>query len=129
VITRGEEKLSGAVSEATEGRGVDVAADVVGGDTFSGLLTALRSFGRYVTAGAIAGPVVNLDLRTLYLKQLELIGSTTGTHEEFADLVGYVERGEIEPLLAGVYPLSRIREAQEYFEGKGFFGKLVLSPR
>lgn len=129
VITRGEEKLSGAVSEATEGRGVDVAADVVGGDTFSGLLTALRPFGRYVTAGAIAGPVVNLDLRTLYLKQLELIGSTTGTHEEFADLVGYVERGEIEPLLAGVYPLSRIREAQEYFEGKGFFGKLVLSPR
>ncbi|WP_047865101.1 alcohol dehydrogenase family protein [Rubrobacter aplysinae] len=128
VITRGDEDLSESVSEAMEGLGVDVVADVVGGEAFSEILRSLRPFGRYVTAGAIAGPLVGLDLRTLYLKQLELIGSTAGTHEEFADLVGYVERGGIKPLLAGVYPLSRINEAQKEFEEKSFFGKLVVSP-
>lgn len=129
VITRGEGVLSEKVFEAMAGCGVDVAADVVGGGAFSELLKALKPFGRYVTAGAIAGPLVDLDLRTLYLKYLELIGSTMGTRKEFADLVGYVERGEIKPLLAGVYPMSRIHEAQSYFEEKSFFGKLVLVPR
>lgn len=129
VITRSGGRLSEKVFEATAGSEVDVAADVVGGDAFAELLKVLKPFGRYVTAGAIAGPLVSLDLRTLYLKYLELIGSTMGTREEFADLVGYVERGEIEPLLAGVYPLSQINEAQQYFEAKSFFGKLVLVPR
>ena len=54
--------------------------------------------GRYVTAGAIARPVVRLDLRTLYLKQLELVGSTMGTHEEFASLVEHIASGRIKPL-------------------------------
>lgn len=129
VIARSDGALSEKVFEATAGSEVDVVADVVGGGAFAELLKVLKPFGRYVTAGAIAGPVVDLDLRTLYLKYLELIGSTMGTHEEFADLVGYVERGEIEPLLAGVYPLSRVNEAQQHFEEKSFFGKLVLVPR
>jgi NADPH:quinone reductase-like Zn-dependent oxidoreductase len=124
-ITRGDGALSEKILEATAGGEVDV----VGGGSFAELLKALKPFGRYVTAGAIAGPLVDLDLRTLYLKYLELIGSTMGTRKEFADLVGYVERGEIEPLLAGVYPMSRIHEAQSYFEEKSFFGKLVLVPR
>jgi NADPH:quinone reductase-like Zn-dependent oxidoreductase len=127
-VTRAAPDLSAAVSEAGVA-GVDVVADVVGGDAFSGMLNTLKTFGRYVTAGAIAGPVVGLDLRTLYLKHLEIIGSTLGTHQEFADLVGYIERHRIKPLLAGVYSLSQIREAQEAFAGKGFFGKLVLVPR
>lgn len=129
VITRSDGRLSEKVFEAMAGSEVDVAADVVGGDAFAELLKVLKPFGRYVTAGAIAGPLVSLDLRTLYLKHLELIGSTMGTREEFADMVGYVERGEIEPLLAGVYPLSKINEAQQHFEEKSFFGKLVLVPR
>lgn len=128
VVARGTAELSAAVQRAV-GQPVDAVADVVGGGAFPELLDAMRPFGRYVTAGAIAGPVVNLDLRTLYLKQLELIGSTVGTSEEFADLVEYVAQGRVKPLLAGVYPLSQIREAQRAFEDKDFFGKLVLVPR
>lgn len=128
-VTRGVTNLTDAVSEAVGGQSVDVVADVVGGRLFPDLLSALRPLGRYVTAGAIAGPVVRLDLRTLYLKHLELIGSTVGTREEFAELVGLLEAGKLKPLLAGSYPLSEIRRAQEDFKKKDFFGKLILVPR
>lgn len=128
-VTRGVTNLTDAVSEAVGGQSVDVVADVVGGRLFPDLLSALRPLGRYVTAGAIAGPVVRLDLRTLYLKHLELIGSTVGTREEFAELVSLLEAGKLKPLLAGSYPLSEIRRAQEDFKKKDFFGKLILVPR
>ena len=128
VITRDTKNLPAAVMEVGGGRPIDVVADVVGGGVFADLLNALRPMGRYVTAGAIAGPVVPLDLRTLYLKQLELIGSTMGTHEEFASLVEHIASGRVKPLLARTYPLSDIRQAQRDFENKNFFGKLVLIP-
>jgi NADPH:quinone reductase-like Zn-dependent oxidoreductase len=128
VISRDTRNLSAAVAKAAGGRPIDVVTDVVGGDAFADLLNVLRPMGRYVTAGAIAGPLVRLDLRTLYLKQLELIGSTMGTHEEFASLVGHIASGRIKPLLARTYPLSDIRQAQRDFMNKNFVGKLVLFP-
>jgi alcohol dehydrogenase len=95
VIARGGGNLPTAVAKAAGGQPIDVVADVVGGGMFADLLNVLRPMGRYVTAGAIAGPVVRLDLRTLYLKQLELIGSTMGTHEEFVSLVEHeIRAGE-----------------------------------
>ena len=128
VVTRNVDSLVEAALDATGGWRFDVVADVVGGGIFGDLLDVLKPLGRYVTAGAIAGPMVSLDLRTLYLKHLELIGSTIGTHEEFSNLVNYIETGKIKPPLAGVYPLSEIKQAQEDFEKKDFFGKLVLVP-
>jgi NADPH:quinone reductase-like Zn-dependent oxidoreductase len=128
VIARDTGNLPAAVANVAGGRPIDVVADVVGGDVFVDLLNVLRPMGRYVTAGAIAGPVVLLDLRTLYLKQLELLGSTMGTHEEFASLVEHIASGRIKPLLARTYPLSDIRQAQKDFMNKNFFGKLVLIP-
>ena len=128
VITRDTRNLSAAVTKVAGGRPIDVVADVVGGDVFADLLNILRPMGRYVTAGAIAGPVVRLDLRTLYLKQLELIGSTMGTHEEFASLVEHIASGRIKPLLARTYPLSDLRQAQRDFMNKNIFGKLVVIP-
>ncbi len=128
VIARDTENLPAAVAKVAGGRPIDVVADVAGGDVFADLLSVFRPMGRYVTAGAIAGPVVRLDLRTLYLKQLELVGSTMGTHEEFASLVEHVASGRIKPLLARTYPLSDIRQAQRDFMNKNFFGKLVLIP-
>lgn len=129
VVARGTPDLPAAVSEASGGRPIDAVADVVGGDSFAGLLNALRHEGRYVVAGAIAGPAVDLDLRTVYLKHLEIIGSTMGTREDFADLVRYVTDGRVKPLLAGVYPLENLRQAQEDFGRKDHFGKLVVVPR
>jgi NADPH:quinone reductase-like Zn-dependent oxidoreductase len=83
--------------------------------------------GRYVTSGAIAGPVVELDLRTLYLKDLELQGATVMPVGIFESLVGYIEREEIRPLLAGTFPLARIREAQSAFLEKKHVGNFVIT--
>ncbi|GAA0522294.1 Zn-dependent oxidoreductase [Saccharopolyspora subtropica] len=106
----------------------DVVADVVAGPLFPALLRMLGPLGRYVVAGGIAGPLVETDLRTVYLRQLQLIGSSFGTHEDFRELVGHVERGELVPLLSGTFPLRELREAQRVFTAKGFFGKLVVTP-
>jgi NADPH:quinone reductase-like Zn-dependent oxidoreductase len=105
---------------------VDVVIDVVGGQQFGSLLEVLRREGRYAVAGAIAGPIVALDLRTFYLKDLRLLGCTIPDPEVFTNLVGYIERDEIRPILARTYQLSAIIEAQRDFLSKKHTGKIVL---
>jgi NADPH:quinone reductase-like Zn-dependent oxidoreductase len=107
---------------------VDAVVDVVGGSGFAGLLDVLRRGGRYAVAGAIAGPVVGLDLRTLYLKDLRLFGCTVLDPGVFENLVAYIERGEIRPVVARVYALEDIVAAQEQFLRKEHTGKIVLTP-
>jgi NADPH:quinone reductase-like Zn-dependent oxidoreductase len=92
------------------------------------LLDILKPGGRYATSGAIAGPVVELDVRTLYLKDLTLYGCTHHPKKVFTNLIGYVERNEIHPLVAKTYPLQDIKKAQEDFLSKKYTGKLVLIP-
>lgn len=128
VITRGEGDLVEAVRQATGGAEIDVVADLVAGPVFNDLLKILRPEGRYATAGAIGGPVVQLDLRTMYLKQLELHGSSQGTRGDFRRLVRYIEEKKIRPLVGGVYPLSDFHRAQTDFIAKNFIGKLVVVP-
>jgi len=114
---------------ATTGRdSVDVVVDLVAGEVWPLLLDVLRRGGRYATAGAIAGPLVELDVRTLYLKDLTLIGCTFQEDIVFENLIGYVEADEIKPLVAQTFPLNEIGAAQEQFLAKKFTGKLVLVP-
>ena len=105
----------------------DAAVDVVGGSQFAEILKCLRTGGRYGVAGAISGPIAELDLRTLYLKDLALFGCTVLEPEVFPNLVGYIERGEIKPLLAETYSLFDIAQAQEAFLTKRHVGKIVLT--
>ena len=105
----------------------DAAVDVVGGTQFGAFLGVLKRGGRYGVSGAISGPIVDLDLRTLYLKDLRLIGCTVLEPEVFGNLVGYIERGEIKPLIAATYPLADIVAAQEAFLTKRHVGKIVLT--
>ncbi|WP_413851638.1 alcohol dehydrogenase family protein [Albidovulum sp.] len=107
---------------------IDVAIDMVGGPGFPALLDVLRPGGRYAVAGAIAGPICELDLRTVYLKDLTLHGCTFQEDEVFANLIRYVEAGEIRPVAARTYPLADIAEAQRDFLSKKHTGKLVLIP-
>ena len=107
---------------------IDVVIDVVGGDNWSPLLDILTRGGRYAVSGAIAGPLVTLDLRTLYLKDLTFLGCTAQHADVFQNLVGYIERGEIVPLIAKIYPLSEIVSAQQEFQLKKHVGKIVLIP-
>jgi len=107
---------------------VDVVADIVGGNHVPHLLELLRTGGRYVTAGAIAGPMVTIDWRKLYLKHLTVLGSTMGTQKESKQIVAYVGSGRLKPLLAGSYPLGQLVQAQKDFKKKTHFGKLVVVP-
>jgi NADPH:quinone reductase-like Zn-dependent oxidoreductase len=107
---------------------VDAVIDVVGGTQFPRLLEILRRGCRYAVAGAIGGPVVTLDLRTLYLKDLRLLGCTISEPEVFGNLVRYIERGEIQPVVARTYELRGIVDAQRDFLAKRHLGKIVLIP-
>ncbi|KAH0343373.1 NAD(P)-binding protein, partial [Aureobasidium melanogenum] len=106
---------------------VDVVLDLVAGSVFPELLDVLKKGGRYAVAGAIAGPIVKLDVRTLYLKDLSFFGCTFQEDEVFTNLIGYIERGEIRPRTGKVYPLDEIVTAQQHFNSKSTCGKLVLS--
>lgn len=109
-----------------EAGSLDVVIDAVGGPAWPDLIEALKPRGRYAVSGAIGGPMVTLDLRKLYLKDLTLLGCTAQDEGVFQNLVGYIERGEIKPLVAKAYALSDMVQAQKDFVAKHHIGKLVL---
>jgi NADPH:quinone reductase-like Zn-dependent oxidoreductase len=123
VIARGDDIVTALGEEA-----VDVVVDNVGGPAFGGMLKVLKRGGRFASSGAIAGPLVTLDMRTFYLKDLTLIGCTAWDERIFPNLISYIENGEIRPLLAGVFPLEQIVETQREFAKKKHVGKFVLIP-
>ena len=128
VVLRDQGDWVEQVNTLLNGNAVDVVADVVAGPLFKELINLLRPEGRYTTAGAFAGPIVELDLRTVYLKHLEIHGSSQGTRKAFARLVDYIESGKITANLFATYPLSEFHRAQTDFMAKGYVGKLVVMP-
>lgn len=107
---------------------IDVVIDNVAGPGFVDMLKILRRGGRYVSSGAIAGPLVTLDMRDFYLKDITLIGCTAWDEPVFPNLVSYIEQDEIRPLVAKTFPLEQISDAQREFLKKKHFGKFVLIP-
>jgi NADPH:quinone reductase-like Zn-dependent oxidoreductase len=107
---------------------VDVVVDVVGGSGLGDRLELLRPDGRMVVCGAVAGPVVQLDLRRLYLQRRRLIGSTMHTHDQFRRLVEAARRGDIDPRITRTLPLAEIHRAQDELLGGEISGKIVLVP-
>lgn len=117
----------GADFVSTLGAGqVDAVIDLVAGSKWPSLLDVLRAGGRYAVAGAIGGPLVELDVRTLYLKDLSFFGCTVLEPQVFRNLVELIERGDIAPLVADTFPLREINAAQAAFGEKGHIGKIVL---
>ena len=127
VLPRAPEDLKAALGDATGRDEVTVVADVVGGPLWPQLIAALARGGRYTCAGAIAGPVVSFDLRTFYLRDLVFTGATVPPPGVFADLVGYIERGEVQPLLAATFPLDELAAAQAAFIAKRHVGNIVVT--
>ena len=105
---------------------IDVVIDLVAGEKWPSLLDILRPGGRYAVAGAIGGSIVELDIRTLYLKDLSFFGCTVLELEVFGNVIAHIESGRIKPLVAEIYPLRKIVDAQASFETKGHIGKIVL---
>ncbi|GAB3431390.1 alcohol dehydrogenase family protein [Actinophytocola sediminis] len=108
--------------------GLDAVADVAGGPGLATLLPLLRDDGRWVIAGAIAGPVVSFDLRRLYLHNIALVGSSMHTREHFAKLVETARAGAIGPRIAGRHRLTAIHDAQRQFSQGQHVGKIVITP-
>lgn len=124
ILPRAPENLAAALGDET----ITVVADVVGGPQWATLIDVLERGGRYTCSGAIAGPMVDLDLRTFYLRDLTFTGSTVITPDVMPNLIRYIEQGEIKPALAATYPLDQLREAQAAFIAKTHSGNIVVCP-
>jgi NADPH:quinone reductase-like Zn-dependent oxidoreductase len=109
-------------------KSVDVVIDNVAGSNFGSLLKVLTRGGRYASSGAIAGPLVALDMRDFYLKDITMYGCTAWDEPVFPSLISYIERGEIKPLVEKVFPLENIADAQRQFLRKKHVGNFVLEP-
>ena len=107
---------------------ITVVADVVGGAHWGTLIDQLERGGGYVCSGAIAGPIVDFDLRTFYLRDLTFLGSTVIDPKVMGNLVQLIERGAIKPALAATYPLSELVAAQTAFIAKEHSGNIVVQP-
>jgi NADPH:quinone reductase-like Zn-dependent oxidoreductase len=124
VLPRAPDHLKSALGDDK----ITVVADIVGGDYWPHLIDCLERGGRYTCSGAIAGPMVTLDLRTFYLRDLTFTGSTVIDLDVTPRLVGYIESGAIKPALAATYPLEELREAQSAFIAKKHTGNIVVCP-
>lgn len=118
--------FSAAVRHLTGGEGVDVVIDSVGAATWAGSLECLGKGGRLVTCGATAGPLTELDIRTLWRKQISLSGSTMASDEEFRAVMASLSQGRLRPVVDRVYPLNETRAAVEYLQSAAQFGKVVV---
>lgn len=115
------------ITEQLAENSVTVVIDLVAGDKWPQFLTVLRPSGRYAVAGAIGGALVELDVRTLYLKDLSFFGCTVLDEQVFGNVIRHIENGSIVPLIADTYPLKSIQSAQEAFLRKQHIGKIVLT--
>lgn len=127
ILPRSPENLSKALEEVLGKPTVSVVADIVGGDQFPARLEVIERGGRFTCSGAIAGPIVDLDLRTLYLSDLTFHGCTICEPKVFPSLVDYIEKGEIIPMLAATYPLEDLHDAQRAFIAKKHTGNIVVT--
>ena len=105
---------------------IDVVIDLVVGKLLDQYVEIIKPCGRYTVAGAIGGPDVQLDVRTLYLKDLSMFGCTQLSPGVFNNLIQAIEQERIVPVVARTFALENIRKAQEMFMDKKFVGKIVL---
>ncbi len=126
-------RMAGAAKVIDRGRIPDpqsytAVIDVVGGDDWELFINALKPGGRYAVSGAIAGPIIKADLRTIYLNDITLYGCTYQPGSVFVELVKLINEGLIKPHISNTYPLREIATAQQDFLSKRYPGKLVLIP-
>ena len=121
------EKVASRVLEMTGGEGVDMVIDSVGQASWADSLRSLRRGGRLVTCGATTGSNPGADLQRMFIRQLEVYGSTGGSLEEFRQLVALFARGGVRPVIDRCYPLAQVREAFDRLDAGEQFGKVVVT--
>jgi len=128
VIDRSRRDWGKEMLKLTRRRGVDVVVDNVGAATLPTSMKVAARGGRIVIVGNTSGPLVELDLRYIFSKQIQIIGSTMGNHRDFLDVLALLWKGRLRPVVDRVMPLSRGREAFQWIERGDSFGKIVLVP-
>jgi NADPH:quinone reductase-like Zn-dependent oxidoreductase len=123
-VTAGD--FAKGVRAATDGRGVDVVLDHVGGETLERSFKCLAWGGRVVLCGATDRPTAEIPLRAVFFKSLSILGSTMGSGAELARLLPWFESGELRPVVAETYPMTELAAAHEKLAARAVFGKIVL---
>src|SRR5438094_7025069 len=121
------EEFDKTIRELTGKRGVDVVVDYIGADTWVRSLRSARRGGRLLTCGATTGFAPQTDLRQIFFRQCQVLGSTMGSHREFIDVMKCVFRGQLKPVIDRVLPLPEARKGHELIEQRAVFGKIVLT--
>jgi NADPH:quinone reductase-like Zn-dependent oxidoreductase len=117
------------VKKRTNKRGVDVVIEHVGGETFTKSVLAVARGGRVVTCGATSGFKPEVDLRHVFFRQVQVLGSTMGSKGSLFDIVRHVQSGALSPVVDRVLPIDQAREAHRVLEAREAFGKVVLEHR
>lgn len=128
VIDYTQTDFAAAARALTGKRGVDAVIEHVGGDTFVGSIKATRNGGRIVTCGATAGFHPAIDLRHVFFRQLEILGSTMGSKADLLAVLAHVQAGRLSPVVDRVLPLAQVADAHRQLEERAVFGKVVLEP-
>ncbi len=115
--------------EITKKQGVDIAIDSVGTSTFSQSLRLLKPGGKLITCGATTGPLTEIDIRLIFWKQLEILGSTMSNHSEFLAIMRLILEGKINPVIDSKWPLEKIKEAEMKMADARIFGKILIEMR
>lgn len=126
VINYTEEAFEERIWELTDKRGVDVVYNNVGGDTWVPAMRSLRNGGRLVVSGATAGPNPPTEIRLVFVRQLEIIGSTQNSRNDFEEYMNYVWSGDIEPIVQETFELTDYDAAFQLMADRSLLGKIVL---
>ena len=128
VLDRSQVDWSREIYKLTGKRGVDVVVDNVGAATINTSMRAVTRGGRIVIVGNTSGPKTEIDIRYIFGKQISLIGSTMGSHQDFLEVTSLLWAGKLKPVIDRVMPLNEGREAFAIMERGDHFGKIVLQP-
>lgn len=128
VINYEKNDFSVEVKRLTRNRGADVVFEHIGPTTFQKSLAALARKGRLVTCGVTSGPMVVMDLRFLFVRQLSLFGSYMGGMKELRTVIRLLHKGKLRPVVDKIFPLREAKEAHARMLDRRNFGKIVLIP-
>jgi NADPH:quinone reductase-like Zn-dependent oxidoreductase len=128
ILDRSQVDWGKEIYKLTSKRGVDVVVDNVGKATLTTSMQAVARGGRIVIVGNTSGPQAEIDIRFIFGKQISLIGSTMGSHQDFRDVLNLLWAGRIKPVVHKVLPLSEGLEAYKMMQAGEQFGKIVLAP-
>ena len=127
-VNYSEEDFSSAVWKISEKRGVDVVVNFTGGETWAPSLRTAKPGGRILTCGATAGHSPETDLRYIWVRELDILGSNSYSQEDVEKSVSFAAEGKITPVISDVFPLEQTGEAEKLMENRNFFGKIIVCP-